>query len=287
VSGIARVGIAGWQYPPWRGEFYPKGIPQREELAYAAGHLDSIEINGTFYSLQKPASFLRWRAETASDFVFSVKGGKHITHVQRLAGGIVPVANFFGSGVLALQEKLGPILWQLPPYLPFLPERLDAFLALLPHTTGEAKRMVEEHGTLDSDRVWLDGPDDQPIRHALEVRHDSYLTPAFAEILKARNVAAVVADTAGRWPRIREVTSDFLYLRLHGDRELYVSGYDDAAIDDWAAAIRGWLSGETCPDEIGRDVFVYFDNDTKVRAPFDAMSLRKKLGFSAQDPRRV
>ncbi|MCU1576922.1 MAG: hypothetical protein JWP70_1626 [Leifsonia sp.] len=274
---VARVGISGWTYQPWRGVFYPRGLVQREELAYAADRLDSIEINGTFYALQRPSSYLRWRDETPDDFVFSVKGGRYITHILRLKDATQAVAGFFASGVLALQEKLGPILWQLPQTLRFDPESLESFLASLPRSVDDARRLVAEHSQLKDDRTWTDTTVDRPIRHALEVRHESFLDPTFTEILRRHNVAVVVADTAGRWPRIREVTADFVYVRLHGDTELYTSGYDDNALDDWAQTVRGWLTGESCPDGRGRDVFAYFDNDTKVRAPFDAMHLRERL----------
>jgi uncharacterized protein YecE (DUF72 family) len=274
---VARVGISGWTYQPWRGVFYPGGLVQREELAYAADRLDSIEINGTFYALQRPSSFLRWRDETPDDFVFSVKGGRYITHILRLRDATQAVAGFFASGVLALQEKLGPILWQVPQTLHFDATALEGFLARLPRSVDEAKRLVDEHSQLADDRTWTATTADRPIRHALEVRHESFLDPAFTQILRRHAVAAVVADTAGRFPRIREVTADFVYVRLHGDTELYASGYTDEALDEWAQAVRGWLTGESCPDGQGRDVFVYFDNDTKVRAPFDAMGLRERL----------
>jgi len=275
---VARIGISGWRYPPWRGSFYPRGLVQRRELEYAAARLDSIEINGTFYALQRPQSFQRWREQTPEGFVFSVKGSRYITHMLRLRNTADALADFFASGVLALEEKLGPVLWQLPPSLRFDPEALDGFLASLPRSVAEARRLASEHGRLEEGRRWLDTAADRPIRHALEVRHDSFLAPEFTRILQERDVAIVVADTAGKWPVIREVTSSgIVYIRLHGDTELYVSGYDEQALGRWAAAIRGWLSGEACPDGRGRDVYAYFDNDVKVRAPFDALRLRELL----------
>lgn len=274
---IARIGISGWRYPPWRGTFYPKGLVQRRELEYASARLDSIEINGTFYGLQRPSSYLHWREETPDNFVFAVKGSKYVTHMLRLTDATESVADFFASGVLALQEKLGPILWQVPPSLPFRPETIDAFLAILPHSVGEAKLLAAEHSHLDADRTWTNRTADRPIRHAFEVRHESFVDSAFLEILRNRDVAVVVADTAGRWPQIRDVTSDHVYLRLHGDKELYTSGYTDAALEDWAQAVRGWLTGAACADGVGRDVYVYFDNDIKVRSPFDAIRLRDRL----------
>jgi len=269
AHGTARVGIAGWTYAPWRGVFYPKGLPHRAELAYAAERLDSIELNGSFYSLQRPSSWHKWAAETPDDFVFAVKGGRYITHILRLKNTREALANFFASGMLTLGPKLGPLLWQLPPNLPLDPEALDAFLASLPTTTMEAAALAAE-STLDEDRRDAATPADRPLRHAVEARHPSFTDPAFARIARDRGVAVVVADTAGRYPLLREVTTDFVYVRLHGDEELYTSGYTDAALDRWAADARGWLDD-------GLDVYAYFDNDVKVRAPYDAMGLRERL----------
>jgi uncharacterized protein YecE (DUF72 family) len=289
--GSVRVGISGWRYAPWRGVFYPKGLPQRSELEYASSVLSTVEINGSFYSLQRPTSYQQWRAETPEDFVFSVKGGRFITHMKKLAGVETAVANFFASGVLALGDKLGPILWQLPPNLGYDPDRLAAFFTLLPRTTMQAAQLAEGHDERLTDRSWTVTDADRPIRHALEVRHSTYEKAEFVELLRAHDIGLVVADTAGKWPFIEDVTSDLIYVRLHGSEELYVSGYDDASLDRWAEKIRHWVAGQDAPGARtlgapatprpeGRDVFVYFDNDVKVRAPFDAMSLAAKLGSS-------
>ncbi|MEP7021444.1 MAG: DUF72 domain-containing protein [Pseudonocardiales bacterium] len=271
MAGDARVGISGWTYPPWRGVFYPKGLPQRAELNYAASQLSSIEINGSFYSLQLPSSYRTWHDQTPDDFVFSVKGGRFITHLKKLREPQVSLANFFASGVLALRGKLGPFLWQLPPNFGFNPERLAEFFANLPRSTGEAAWLARRHDERLKDRALTDTDADRPLRHAIEVRHDSFKTPAFTELLREHHIAVVVADTAGKWPLIAEVTADFAYVRLHGDKELYVSGYSDEALDSWAANIRKWMSED-------RDAYVYFDNDVKVHAPFDAVALAKRLG---------
>jgi uncharacterized protein YecE (DUF72 family) len=265
-----RVGISGWRYRPWRGTFYPKGLVQRRELEYVAEHLSTVEINGSFYSLQRPASFRTWYTQTPPGFVFAVKGGRFITHMKKLAGVETPLANFFASGVLALQDKLGPVLWQLPPTLGFDAARLDDFLGRLPRTTAEAARLAEGHDARLKEPAWTDAGEDRPLRHAVEVRHESFRDPAFLDLLRRHGVAVVVADTAGRWPLIEETTADFVYVRLHGDAELYVSGYDDVALDAWAARVRRWHEG-------GRDVYVYFDNDVKVRAPVDAIALAGRL----------
>jgi uncharacterized protein YecE (DUF72 family) len=270
VRQDVRVGISGWTYPPWRGVFYPKGLPHRAELSYAADRLSTIEINGSFYSLQRPTSYRSWHDQTPDDFLFSVKGGRFITHMKKLTDPEVTLANFFASGVLALRAKLGPILWQLPPNFGFDPQRLTAFFAHLPRSTGEAAWLARHHDERLKDRALTDTDADRPLRHAMEVRHDSFKTAAFTDLLRENHIAVVVADTAGKWPLIREVTADFAYVRLHGDKELYTSGYSDEALDSWASYIRGW-------DATGHDVYIYFDNDVKVRAPFDAMALAAKL----------
>ena len=283
----ARIGISGWRYAPWRGAFYPKGLPQRLELRYASDRLDSIELNGSFYSLQRPASYERWRQETPDDFVFAVKGPRYITHILRLGDSHVPLANFFASGVLALGDKLGPVLWQLPQTLAFNADELDAFLSLLPHTTKAAAELAADHDARLDGWAYLGGGAETPLKHALEVRSASFDTPDAFALLRQHGVALVLADSAGKWPVLREVTADHLYLRLHGDVELYASGYTDAALEKWALDIRGWISGESCPDGRGRNVFAYFDNDAKVRAPVDAMALRRLLDDVVARPEAV
>lgn len=280
---MIRIGISGWTYAPWRGIFYPAELPQRGELAYASRQLPSIEINGTFYSLQRPSSYGTWFGETPDDFVFSVKAPRYITHIRRLKEIAVPMANFFASGVLRLEQKLGPILWQLPPSLKYDRARLETFFSLLPRDTKAASALARRHDTKVS-QTWLKGEHHQPLRHALEVRHPSFNTPEFVALLRQHQIALVVADTAGKWPFMEDVTADFIYVRLHGDAELYVSGYTDAALREWARKIRTWHEGKnpantrltapTAPEQKrGRDVFVYFDNDVKTHAPYDAMTL--------------
>jgi uncharacterized protein YecE (DUF72 family) len=271
VAGTVRVGISGWTYAPWRGDFYPKGLPHKQELRYAADRLDSIEINGSFYSLQRPASYAAWRSETPDDFVFAVKGGRFITHMKRLLDADRPLANFFASGPLLLGPKLGPFLWQLPPNMRYDEQRLDNFLAHLPRAMSEAADVASRHDDRveDDPAAWTISPDG-PLRHALEVRHSSFATPDLVKLARRRDVAIVVADSAGRYPHIREVTSDHVYIRLHGAEELYVSGYDDGALDRWAASIAAWA-------DAGQDVYAYFDNDAKGYAPFDAMRLQERL----------
>ncbi|MFC7446878.1 DUF72 domain-containing protein [Rhodococcus daqingensis] len=267
-----RIGISGWAYPGWRGDFYPAGLVHRRELAYAATRMPSIEINGSFYALQAPDSFARWRDETPDDFVFAVKGGRYITHMKRLRDIDTALANFFASGPLALRAKLGPILWQLPPTLEFDADRVAGFLAALPRTTTAAAELAARHDDkVPADRALTVADAPRPIRHALEARHLSFGGPEAVALIEQNDVALVVADSAGRYPMFDRRTSDFMYVRLHGDTELYASGYGDRALDAWATRIGGWSAD-------GLDVFVYFDNDARGRAPFDAIALRRRLG---------
>lgn len=304
MAATVRIGISGWRYAPWRGTFYPEDLAQRRELDYASRQVRTVEINGTFYSLQRPESFEAWYRETPDDFVFAVKGGQYLTHRLRLEDPARPLANFFASGVLLLREKLGPFLWQLPPSFKFNAERLEAFFTTLPRDTSAALELCRRTGGLLRDEPAL--PRRLPrhrLRHALEVRHESFLTPDFVALLRRHRIGLVVADTAGKWPFMEDLTADFVYVRLHGDEELYVSGYTPPALDRWAEKIRAWQAGHnptaatltarpTAPRRSGRDVFVYFDNDVKVCAPFDAMSLAHRLGLGPApgprpDPRTI
>ena len=267
----SRVGISGWTYAGWRGDFYPRGLLQRNELAYAAERMTSIEINGSFYSLQRPSSYATWRDQTPENFVFSVKGGRFITHMKKLAGVETALANFFASGLLALGPKLGPLLWQLPPNLGYDAQRLGDFFDLLPRSTTEAAALSLHHDAkVPQDRALTVADADRPLRHALEVRHRSFDVPEAVSLLRDHDIAFVVADTAGRWPLVEQVTSDFMYLRLHGDMELYTSGYPPEALDRWAEKCHRWVAS-------GQDVYVYFDNDAKGFPPYDALGLIERV----------
>ncbi|MCP2032701.1 uncharacterized protein YecE (DUF72 family) [Okibacterium sp. HSC-33S16] len=270
--GAARIGISGWRYVPWRSVFYPKGLPQRRELEYVSGRMNSVEINGSFYALQTPASYVRWAAEVPDDFLFSVKGGRYISHILRLKNAEKALPNFFASGVLALGPKLGPVLWQVPPNLAYDRGTIDAFLGALPRTTTAAVEFARGHDARMEGRSWLKTDANRPIRYALEVRHPSFECEDFVELARHHDVAIVVSDSAGRFPQMFEVTSSEMYVRLHGAEELYVSGYPEELLQTWAARVHGWRTGEST-DGRPRDVYVYCDNDAKVRAPFDAMRL--------------
>jgi uncharacterized protein YecE (DUF72 family) len=289
-----RIGISGWRYEPWRGIFYPPDLAQRRELEFAARAFSSVEINGSFYSLQSPASWACWRDDTPDDFVFSVKGPRYVTHILRLKNVLRPLANFFASGVLALGPKLGPILWQFPPFFRYDAQRFGEFFELLPRDTGAALRLARRRDARMHGRSHLRIDESRPLRHAIEIRHTSFITPEFIDQLRAHSIALVVADTAGKWPLLEDVTADFMYLRLHGDKQLYASGYTEAALDRWADRIRRWSVGDQPrdarrasetrpPARRSRDVYCYFDNDIKVRAPFDADRLMHKLGVVRGD----
>jgi uncharacterized protein YecE (DUF72 family) len=269
--GRIRVGTSGWSYPGWRGDFYPRGLVQRRELEYVAQRLDTVEINGSFYSLQRPSSYAAWREQTPDDFVFAVKGGRYITHMKKLRGVETALANFFASGPLALGPKLGPVLWQLPANLPFDAERMSAFFDLLPRTTTAAAKLAEQHDDkVADDRALTKAEVDQQLRHALEFRSETFCTEEAFALMREHDIACVVADSARKFPMAIQQTSDFMYVRLHGDKELYTSGYGPQALDQWAEKCRRWAWDG--------DVYVYFDNDARGHAPHDAMALLHKVG---------
>ena len=233
--GAIYIGISGWRYEPWRGVFYPDELVQDNELAYASRALPSIEINGSFYSLQKPESYAAWYQATPKGFVFSCKGNRFITHTRRLKEIDGPVANVLASGVFNLREKLGPFLWQFPPNFKFHPEPMEHFLSLLPHDTDQGLALASQHEPRMEGKVALEVAKKHKLRHAIEIRHESFVDEAFIAMLRKYKVALVVADTTGKWPYFEDMTADFMYLRLHGDKELYASGYSDEALERWAA----------------------------------------------------
>jgi uncharacterized protein YecE (DUF72 family) len=253
-----RVGIGGWVYPPWRGPFYPPGLPQARELAHASRQVTAIEINGTFYGAQKPASFRRWHAETPDDFVFSVKGPRYATHRRDLAEAGPSVERFFASGVTELGAKLGPILWQFPPWTRFDESAFGAFLKLLP-------RMIDERA----------------IRHVLEVRHESFQDPAFLALLRRHGAVAAIVDAEDR-PTIEDLGGDLVYLRLRRVTATEPTGYPPASLDEWASRLRLWAAGKAkarskAANSAARDCFVYFINGAKERAPAAAQALLERL----------
>ena len=283
-----RIGISGWRYVPWRGDFYPEGLVQKNELKFASRAVNSIEINGSFYSLQSPDLYARWYADTPAGFVFSLKAPRYITHVKRLKDIDEALANFFASGIFQLKEKLGPILWQFPPSFTFDAEQFESFLAALPHDGKAAKVCAKGCAARMQKPGYLDIPAKIRVRHAVEIRHASFAVPAFITLLRRYNVALVIADTAGKWPYLEDQTCDFTYLRLHGDKALYASGYTAQALKRWGDRIELWRQGSQPKDahlandtsaraRKSRDVYCYFDNDIKVRAPYDARRLLERF----------
>ena len=288
MRSTIRIGISGWRYAPWRGVFYPKTLAQRRELEFASRAFPTIEINGSFYSLQHPDSYACWYRDTPPGFVFAIKGGRYITHLLRLRNIERPLANFFASGIFNLREKIGPFLWQFPPQFRYDEERFERFFEMLPRTLSAALSLARRRDTRMTGRCRLAIHEDMRLRHAVEIRHESFADERFVAQLRRHNIALVVADTAGKWPYYEDVTSDFMYIRLHGDAELYVSGYTDEALERWAARINAWSLGAEPPDarrisgrpaarRRSRDIYCYFDNDVKVRAPLDAHTLMRKL----------
>lgn len=289
MAGTIRVGISGWTYDRWRGVFYPLGWGHRRALEYASRVLGTVEVNGTFYSLGRPSGFGSWYDLSARDAVLSLKGSRYITHMLRLNKVKTALANFWASGPLLLRQKLGPILWQFPPRMRFDPQRFDAFLTMLPRDTLEAEKLAKRHDRRVAGRAWTKADRKRRIRHAVEVRNESFRDPAFVAMLRRHRVALVVAQTADRWLLAEDLTADFVYVRLHGAKELYSSGYTNAELDAWADRVRTWANGGELRDaqriaptparrRTRRDVYVYFDNDAKVWAPFDAMALARRLG---------
>jgi uncharacterized protein YecE (DUF72 family) len=277
--GRIYIGVSGYTYPDWRGRFYPAELPQREWLRYASRQFNSIELNGTFYSLKSPAVFRRWKDEApASGFVFAVKGSRFITHNLKLARAGPALANFYASGVLALGTKTGPFLWQLPATYRFDPERVAAFLELLPRDTRAAERLARRHGAQLRHGALTRATARRVYRHAFEVRHPSYLCTEFYDLLRQHRCALVMADSAGVFPWVEELTADFAYVRLHGSRMLYASGYTDRELEQWAERISGWARPAVGK---GRDVYAYFNNDAWAHAPRDAARLAALVSAAA------
>jgi uncharacterized protein YecE (DUF72 family) len=241
VKGQIRIGVGGWNFPPWRGVFYPEKLPQKRELEFASRRLTSIEINGTYYSAFKPAHFAKWRDETPDGFVFSLKASRFCTNRRQLAGAGESIARFVGQGIVELRDRLGPINWQFAGTKKFDPEDFESFLKLLPREIGQ----------------W-------PLRHALELRHESFKCRQMYDLARRYGCAIVFADSSD-YPEIENRTADFAYARLMRSEEKIATGYSAASLDDWAARARGWAKQG--------DVFIYFIAGAKLRAPAAACAL--------------
>lgn len=281
-AGRAWIGTSGFDYPHWKETFYPRALPRRRWLEHAVSHFNSIELNGTFYSLKSPDVFRRWVEETpARNFVFAVKGSRYITHNLKLRGCERALANFYASGILLLGRRTGPFLWQLPPGYKFDPERIERFLDVLPWSSGEAEALARGHDSRLQRGAALRAAAQVSYRHAFEVRHASYFHPEFYDLLRRRKVAFVIADTAGTFGYAEEVTAPFVYVRLHGSQVLYGSQYTPRELDAWAARVDGWTHGRPA-----RDVYVYFDNDLAYAA-HDAVRLARRVARRARGPVRA
>ena len=275
-SGRAFIGISGYDYKPWRDRFYPPGLPAKRWLEYASRQFNSVELNGTFYSLKSPAVFAKWASEVPRrNFIFALKGGRFITHNLKLRRSETALGNFLASGILALGRLTGPFLWQLPATYSFDAERLDRFMGILPRNSAEAEEVAREHDHRLKRGALTEAAASLSLRHAFEVRHPSYFHEEFYFLLREHGYAFVIADTAGKFPYAEELTTDFVYVRLHGSRQLYVSGYSDDEIEEWASRIHSWTTSHGRAR--GRDVYVYFDNDAKVHAPRDALRLARRV----------
>ena len=284
MAGTIRLGTAGWVFEPWRKSYYPEGLKQKDELAYSSARLGNIEINATFYSHQKAASFENWASQTPDDFVFTVKGHQLVTHIKRLKDVELPLANFFASGVMALGKKLGPFCWQLPGNSSYDETRMEAFLSLLPQTP-QALLALAGKTDYGKNPPYLDATGITRVRHAIEVRHKSFADPRFIAQLRAHNVALVVADTAD-WP-YADQTADFAYARLQGAPG--AESYTPAERDQRAQWLRAWSEGKTAPDAplvtdaadagAARDVFAFFVSTDKEHAPDNARGVMATLGL--------
>lgn len=287
--GKIRIGVSGWSYDEWKGGFYPDHLADDDRLGYATRIFDTIEINGTFYSLTDPDTCRRWRDTAPRGFRYAIKGSRYITHIRRLNDPDQPLANFFASGLLELGPLLGPILWQLPGNLRLDLARLDRFLESLPRDADAAVELARGHDDRVAEAAFGDGVNHR-IRHVLEFRHESFSTEEVARIAQRHGVA-LCSSHAADWPYVEEITAGFVYLRLHGPKELYASRYERADLDRWAHRIRTWNAGDQ-PDDArrisalapprrkGRDVYVYFDNTAAGHAPNDARYLIERLGGS-------
>lgn len=269
TTGAIRTGTAGWVFEPWRGTFFPSGLVQKKELAYASSRLGTIEINATFRANQKPESFAKWAAEAREGFVFSIKGPQLVTHIKRLKNCEQELANFFASGPLALGAKLGPFIWQLPPHVGYDREVLSAFLKLLPATVQDYVALAGKADARLKSAPFLATEGVENIRHAIEMRNASFDLPEVNALLGEYNVARVIADTAEN--PARELTADFAYCRLQGPPR--GGGYQAADIADWAAVAKAWAAE-------GKDVFAYFVHEDKLHAPANAIALRQAAGIS-------
>jgi uncharacterized protein YecE (DUF72 family) len=268
ASGKIRVGLSGWSYRHWRSAFYPGDLPAREQFSFVAEHFDSVEINRSFYSLVNPGWYRTLYERSPEQFSFAVKGSRFITHMKKLRGTEIALANFVASGILELGEKLGPLLWQLPANFPARPGRLQEFFEILPHSHESAAKLASKH-QLQGREVSTEPRYEGPIQHALEIRNAELLTDDVLAVAREKQIC-LVASHSSRWPYLEIPSTDFMYLRLHGPRQLYASSYTEGELRNWAERVVAWQRS-------GWNVFVYFDNDGSGYAPTNALRLLELL----------
>lgn len=290
-----RVGISGWDYDSWQGDLYPTSLVKRRRLEYASRLFDTLEVNGTFYSLKSPRVFETWYRTAPSGFIYAIRGSRFITHTRRLRAPEVALANFFANGVLRLEDKLGPFLWQCPPTMDWEPRAFEAFCAALPSDARAASRIARRHDERVRGRSSYEVGENRRLRHAFEIRDSRMMNEEMVRTLRRHGHAFVISDTAGKYPYAEDITAGFTYVRLHGSSRMYVGSYGEAELDRWKQRIERWASADEVanalriadlrpPARKGRDVYVYFDNDAHGHAPFDALALARKLCV-AHDPR--
>lgn len=283
-----RIGTSGWAYDSWRKDFFPAKTPRSEFLAYASRVFNSIEIDSTFYGTQPVSRYQNWYESTPDGFLFAIKGSRYITHMLKLKNCEHAVGNFFASGVLALREKLGPVLWQFSAKMPLDFDRFETFAKMLPRDLNEARELGLRHDKKLRRKPYLTVKENLPLRHAFELRNDKFFDKDFLVMLREYNIATVMASTAEKWPLFTDVTANFIYVRMHGEHQLYSGSYNQKTLDKWKHHISFWQKGCTppelkhylpaAPDKRLRPIFMYFDNTEKAQAPVDALRFMKMMG---------
>lgn len=284
---LAHIGTSGWAYSSWRNKFFPAKLTAREYLSFTSRAFNSIEIDSTFYRMQTPERYQSWYDATPEGFLFAIKGSRYITHMLRLKDCETALGNFYASGILALQEKTGPFLWQFPAHVKLDMERFETFAKLLPRDFNEAVELARKHDS-KLQKPYLKVEENYPLVHAFELRSDSFFNRDFLAMLRSYNIATVMVSSPKDWPLFTDVTANFLYIRMHGEKRLYSGSYGEAELKEWKRRISFWQKGRTPPDmehylpadphKNMRPYFMYFDNTAKSEAPFDALKFMKMVG---------
>lgn len=294
APSFARIGTSGWAYNAWKNNFFPDKLPARAYLSFTSRVFNSIEIDATFYRMQTPERYQSWYDATPEGFLFAIKGSRYITHMLRLKNCASALGNFFASGVLALQEKTGPFLWQFPAHMKLDMKRFEAFAKLLPRDFNAARELARGHNSKLPQKAYLKVKENYPMVHAFELRSDTFFNRDFLAMLRAYNIATVMVSSPKDWPLFTDVTANFLYIRMHGEKRLYAGSYGEAALKEWKHRISFWQKGRTPPDmehylpadphKNMRPFFMYFDNTGKSEAPHDALRFMKMVGAKWEPP---